>query len=134
MAFKSFVFPRCPTNQISFNVLQKWIHSRFIISTIIIYPSLNIYIKHPRQVCNVLVTSQMYFPTSDLFAYLVCCQITDRWSKVDKCFTLFILGQSWTKCVPKKVKTLMFMRAFTIYIFTVNYLCLVCIQFKTTLF
>jgi hypothetical protein len=133
VAFQLLIFPHGPFDQNAIQDLEGRIQRRLVVVPIILYPSAQDGIEHAGEIVESLVTPEMQPPAPDDLPHRFGGPCTHRWTEVDKVLPPAILGPSWAKRIPQKVKAVVRGTPASIGILTVHDVCLLRMEFQMTL-
>src|SRR6516165_9821655 len=100
------VFPLGPQDQVSIQVAHGRVERRTIVAPVILEPTSDDRIEHPRQVFDGFITALWQVPASKCVANGLRCLVRDRRTEIDEELALAILRSSGLKRVPQKIKLL----------------------------
>src|SRR5215213_644363 len=95
---------------------------RAIIPPIVLDPSPDDRVEHPRQVLQALVATQRYPPASHLFTDGFAGSIAHRRQEADEVFAPIVLRPPGTELITEEGKLLVLMCSFSIAILAVDHL------------
>jgi hypothetical protein len=104
MAFQSFKFPPCPSDQYIVQMLQSWIQRRFVKASVVVYPPSYDRANYPRQIFQGHITSQMQLPSPTRLSHLFPCLIAYARGKADEVSPFSILRFSRPEREAQKIK------------------------------
>src|SRR6516162_1412002 len=78
MGTQLLVFPLGPQDQVSIQFAHGWVERRTIVAPVILEPTPDDRIEHPRQVFDGLITALWQFPASKCVADCLRCLVRDR--------------------------------------------------------
>src|SRR5215471_19098188 len=104
MGTQLLVFPLGPQDQVSIQFAHGRVERRTIVASVILEPTPDDRIKHPRQVFDCLITALWQFPAAKGVADCLRCLVRNRRTEIDEVPALAILRSSGLKCIPKKIK------------------------------
>jgi len=126
------VFPHRPPRQYSVEVLEGWVHCRFVVAFKIVYPTPDNRIEHTRQVFQTLVATPVQAPLPHGVAHRFRRLIADCRAEVDKKLSPSVFRQPGPECEPQEVELLMGIVPPPVFILAVDYLRLLRMQFQPT--
>src|SRR6266550_5882160 len=106
MVTQLLVFPLGPRDQVSIQFAHGRVERRTIVAPVILEPTPDDRIEHPRQVFDGLITALWQVPASKRVANGLRCLVRDRRTEIDEELALAILRSSGLKRVPQKIKLL----------------------------
>src|SRR5258708_18483083 len=106
MPSQAFVFRHRPTREASVQIAKRRIKCRFVVTTIVIQPTPNDGIEHPRQIVDPLINATTKLPVAKTLSDRFGSGIADSGTEVDEVFTPAILRSSGSKRVAQIIELL----------------------------
>ena len=132
MGTQLLVFPLGPQDQVSIQFAHGRVERRTIVAPVILEPTPDDRIEHPRQVFDGLITALWQFPASKCIADCLRCLVRDRRTEIDKELALAILRSSRLKRIPQKIKLLVRVSLLSKIILAIDDLRLLRMEFQST--
>src|SRR6516162_6255648 len=93
MGTQLLIFPLGPQDQVSIQFAHGWVERRTIVAPVILEPTPDDRIEHPRQVFDGFITALWQVPASKCVANGLRCLVRNRRTEIDEELTLAILHQ-----------------------------------------
>ena len=96
------------------------IEPRTIVPPVVLHPTSNLWIKHPRQILNRFITPTLKLPSTHFLADALGSLLADRWQEAHKVLAATISRTPWPELMPQEVKLLVFVSSPPVSILAVD--------------
>ena len=120
MASELLVFPACPSGQSMVQRPENVIEPRTIVPPVVLHPTSNLWIKHPRQILNRFITPTLKLPSTHFLADALGSLLADRWQEAHEVLAATISRTPRSELMAQEGKLLVFVSSTSVSILAIN--------------
>src|SRR3569833_313180 len=133
MPSQAYVFRHHPVREALVQIAQRGIKRRLVVTTIVVHPTPDYGVEHPRQIVDPPVDSTAQFPVTDFLSDSADRRVADTGTEVDEELTPPILRSAGAKTVAQNIEFRVGICFPPVIILAVHDTCLVRMKLQSTL-